>query len=95
MVRGLAAILRVADGLDRTHFGTVRNVHVSYAPGKAYIDVDAGSEHAELELWTCEKRIDLLAKLLGRRIVLRQRVGRKKPVVIDAAARIVGRRKAI
>jgi len=95
MVRGLAAILRVADGLDRTHFGTVRNVHVSYAPGKVYIDVDAGSEHAELELWTCEKRIDLLAKLLGRRIVLRQRVGRKKPAVIDAAARIVGRRKAV
>jgi exopolyphosphatase/guanosine-5'-triphosphate,3'-diphosphate pyrophosphatase len=96
MVRALAAILRVADGLDRTHFGVVKNVHVSYAPGKLYIDVDSASERADLELWTCEKRIDLLAKLLGRRVVLRQRIdGRKKSPLIDASAAIVGRQRAV
>jgi len=96
MVRALAAILRVADGLDRTHFGVVRNVHVSYAPGKLYIDVDSGSERADLELWTCEKRIDLLAKLLGRRVVMRQRIGgRRKPAVIDASAAIARRQRAV
>ena len=92
MVRALAAILRVADGLDRTHFGIVRNVHVSYAPGKLYLDVDSGSERADLELWTCERRVDLLAKLLGRRVTLRQRIdGRKKSPLMDASAAIAGR----
>jgi exopolyphosphatase/guanosine-5'-triphosphate,3'-diphosphate pyrophosphatase len=96
MVRALAAILRVADGLDRTHFGMVKGVHLSYAPGKLYIDVDSGSERADLELWTCEKRVDLLAKLLDRRIVLRQRVGgRRKPSLIDASAAIARRRGAL
>jgi exopolyphosphatase/guanosine-5'-triphosphate,3'-diphosphate pyrophosphatase len=95
MVRALAAILRVADGLDRTHFGVVKNVHLSYAPGKLYIDADSGSERADLELWTCEKRVDLLAKLLGRRVILRQREGRKKPSLLDASAGVVGRQKAV
>jgi exopolyphosphatase/guanosine-5'-triphosphate,3'-diphosphate pyrophosphatase len=96
MVRALAAILRVADGLDRTHFGIVKNVHPSVAPGKLYLDIDSGSERADLELWTSEKRIDLLAKLLGRRIVVRQRIdGRKKSPVLDLPAGIVGRQKAV
>jgi len=96
MVRALAAILRVADGLDRTHFGIVTDVHVSYTPGKMFLDVDSGSERADLELWTCEKRVDLLAKLLDRRIILRQRVGgRHKPALIDASAAIARRRRAV
>ena len=96
MVRALAAILRVADGLDRTHFGIVKNVHLSYAPGKLYIDVDSGSEPADLELWACEKRVDLLAKLLGRRVSLRQRVeGRRKSAVIDASAAMARRQRAM
>ena len=88
MVRALAAILRVADGLDRTHFGIVKNVHVSHAPGKLYIDVDSGSERADLELWACEKRVDLLAKLLGRRVALAaaRSASSRKSTVIDASA---------
>ncbi len=96
MVRALAAILRIADGLDRTHFGVVKNVHLSYAPGKLMVDVDSGSEHADLELWTCEKRVDLLAKLLGRKIVLRQRVGGgRKSALVEASAPIAKRQRAI
>jgi exopolyphosphatase / guanosine-5'-triphosphate,3'-diphosphate pyrophosphatase len=96
MVRALAAILRVADGLDRTHFGVVTDVHVSYTPGKMFLDVDSGSERADLELWTCEKRVDLLAKLLDRRIILRQRVGgRRRSALIDASAAIARRRRAV
>jgi exopolyphosphatase/guanosine-5'-triphosphate,3'-diphosphate pyrophosphatase len=96
MVRALAAILRVADGLDRTHFGVVKNVHLSHAPGKLYLDVDSGSERADLELWSGERRIDLLAKLLGRRVVLRQRVGNgRKSTVLDASAAIARRQRAM
>jgi exopolyphosphatase/guanosine-5'-triphosphate,3'-diphosphate pyrophosphatase len=72
LVRGLAAILRVADALDRSHFGVVKTVSVNYCPGRLVIEVGSGREKADLELWTCERRTDLLAKLLDRRVILRQ-----------------------
>lgn len=71
LVRGLAAILRVADALDRSHFGVVKKVSVNYSPGRMVIEVASGTEKADLELWTCERRTDLLGKLLDRRVILR------------------------
>jgi exopolyphosphatase / guanosine-5'-triphosphate,3'-diphosphate pyrophosphatase len=68
--RGLAAILRVADGLDRSHFGVVKKLKASFSPGRMVIEVNTGPESVDLELWTCERRTDLLAKLLDRRIIL-------------------------
>jgi len=64
-------LLRIADALDRTHFGVVKNLHVTKASGRLLIDVDAGAENAELELWAAERRTDLLSRLLDRPIVLR------------------------
>lgn len=72
VVRGLAAILRVADALDRTHFGVVKDIGVSYSPGRVIIGVDSGNEKADLELWTCERRTDLLSRLLDRQVVLQR-----------------------
>jgi exopolyphosphatase/guanosine-5'-triphosphate,3'-diphosphate pyrophosphatase len=72
-VRGLAALLRVADALDRTHFGVVEDVDVVRAGGKVVIRISSGREHAELELWSAERRIDLLARLLDRPVVVRPR----------------------
>jgi len=69
-VRGLAAILRVADALDRSHFGVVRGLKTRYAPGRLTIEVSADPHDGELELWTCERRTELLEKLLDRRIIL-------------------------
>ncbi|MGH7985160.1 MAG: HD domain-containing protein [Candidatus Binataceae bacterium] len=71
-VRAMAAILRVADALDRSHFGVVKNIDVSYSPGRVVIQISSDREKADLELWTCERRTDLLAKLLDRRVILRQ-----------------------
>jgi len=71
-VRGMAAILRVADALDRSHFGVVKKIDVTYSPGRFEIEVGSAREKADLELWTCERRTDLLAKLLDRRVILRQ-----------------------
>jgi exopolyphosphatase/guanosine-5'-triphosphate,3'-diphosphate pyrophosphatase len=59
-VRGLAAILRIADALDREHLGKVQSV-------KADIDAKArkmtlsvtGNEHRELEEWTVRHKSDL------------------------------------
>ncbi len=72
MVRGIAAILRVADALDRSHFGVVRAIDVRYLPGRMIIEVASDREHADLELWTGERRADLLSKLLDRRVILHQ-----------------------
>jgi exopolyphosphatase / guanosine-5'-triphosphate,3'-diphosphate pyrophosphatase len=68
--RGMAAILRVADALDRSHRSVVKTVAVVYSPGRAQIEIGSGQEKADLELWTCERRIDLLAKLLNRQVIL-------------------------
>jgi exopolyphosphatase / guanosine-5'-triphosphate,3'-diphosphate pyrophosphatase len=68
--RGMAAILRVADALDRSHRSVVKSVAVVYSPGRAQIEIGSGPEKADLELWTCERRIDLLAKLMDRRVTL-------------------------
>jgi len=73
IVRGLAALIRVADALDRSHFSVVKDLNVSYTPGRLIIAVAANGDKPDLELWTCERRTDLLAKLLERRVVLAQR----------------------
>ena len=80
IVRGLAALLRVADALDRTHFGVVKRLLVEKTAGRVVLHVDAGGENAELELWAAERRVDLLSRLLDRPVVLR-------PVVSRAGAR--------
>jgi len=36
------------------------------------VEVASDRDKADLELWTGERRTDLLAKLLDRRVVLRQ-----------------------
>ena len=70
IARGMAAILRVADALDRSHRSVVKTVAVVYSPGRAQIEIGSGRAKADLELWTCERRIDLLTKLMDRRVIL-------------------------
>jgi exopolyphosphatase / guanosine-5'-triphosphate,3'-diphosphate pyrophosphatase len=70
LVRGFAAILRIADALDRSHFGVIKKVEVTYSPGRIVVGVDSRREKADLELWTCERRTDLLARLMERQVVL-------------------------
>jgi exopolyphosphatase/guanosine-5'-triphosphate,3'-diphosphate pyrophosphatase len=71
VVRGLAALLRVADALDRTHFGVIRRLEVSRTSRRLVIAADSGNESAELELWAAERRVDLLSRLLDCPVVLR------------------------
>jgi exopolyphosphatase / guanosine-5'-triphosphate,3'-diphosphate pyrophosphatase len=85
-VRGLAAILRLADALDRTHFGVVRGLEVAVTAHRVTIDVEAG-ENPELELWAAERRVDLLSRILDRHIVLRCRGAAARPIRLRAGAR--------
>ena len=76
VVRRLAAILRVADGLDRGHRRHVRRVDVARGRrGGLRIDVwaEAGSE---LEVWSAQQKADLLAEMCGGPIRFRLHVAR-------------------
>jgi exopolyphosphatase/guanosine-5'-triphosphate,3'-diphosphate pyrophosphatase len=69
LVRVLAAILRVAIGLDRSHEGRVEQVRA--AIGEHHISITArpaGDADINLELYTARERSGLLAELSGRNV---------------------------
>lgn len=66
-VRRLAALLRVADGLDRGHVAAVEHLRVRQVGGKVAIEATPrlATTDLKLELWGATRKSDLLAKLLG------------------------------
>ena len=64
VVRRLAALLRVADGLDRGHRRHVRSIKVARRGPALHIDVLA-EEGSELEVWSAQQKADLLEEVLG------------------------------
>lgn len=66
----LAGILRIADGLDRTHFGIVQRVVVKSTARTIEIRV-AASGDAQLEMGFAAQKADLLTETLGKAVRLR------------------------
>jgi exopolyphosphatase/guanosine-5'-triphosphate,3'-diphosphate pyrophosphatase len=64
-VRCLAAMLRVADGLDRSHFQTIRGVKVEAGRRRVTIGVEA-REDAEIEIFTARRKGALFERVFGR-----------------------------
>lgn len=64
-VPALAALLRIADGLDRSHFGVVKSVDCSIRPGRVIFKLSTDKD-AELEMWQAKERSDLFEHLFGR-----------------------------
>jgi exopolyphosphatase/guanosine-5'-triphosphate,3'-diphosphate pyrophosphatase len=71
-VQWLSAMLRVAEGLDRSHYQLVKSVDVARRAGNFVLRVTA-TRDAQLELWAARHRTDPLERLLGKpvRITLR------------------------
>lgn len=67
LVRRLAAILRVADGLDRGHAGRVQRVGVRDRGGALTVEA-AGPGNLDLELWGASAKADMLAAESGRAV---------------------------
>ena len=67
-VRRLAALLRVADGLDRGHVSAVERVHVRRADDGA-LEISATPHpvagQCRLELWGAARKSELLADVAG------------------------------
>ncbi|MDQ2889869.1 MAG: HD domain-containing protein, partial [Gemmatimonadota bacterium] len=69
-IKRLAAILRVADGLDRGHAGAVEDIDVALTRSKLAIHaVPAGASYdLRLELWGASRKSALLEQILGHPI---------------------------
>lgn len=67
-VRLLSALLRIADGLDRTHFSIVKTVDVKIGATIKIIAHVTGD--AELEAWAAKGRADLFERIFRRRVQL-------------------------
>jgi exopolyphosphatase/guanosine-5'-triphosphate,3'-diphosphate pyrophosphatase len=71
-VRVGAALLRIADGLDRTSCSVVTEVKCRVRPDEVELLVDSRGD-AELEIWSGQSRGRLFEKVFDRRLVVRKR----------------------
>jgi exopolyphosphatase/guanosine-5'-triphosphate,3'-diphosphate pyrophosphatase len=70
VVRRMAALLRVADGLDRGHAQAVGSLATLLTPDRLTISVAPSTKGNDLSLecWAAERKADVLAKALGRSV---------------------------
>ena len=64
VINVLSALLRIADGLDRSQFSVVQNIDVKL--GKTVVITAQVSGDAELEIWAARGRSDLFEKVFKR-----------------------------
>lgn len=64
-IKKLAGILRVADGLDRSHYQNVKSLRVEIHTDNVTIAIQTQSD-PELEIWGATRKSELLAKKLNR-----------------------------
>ena len=68
-VTALVALLRLADGLDRSHLGTVRHVHVGIGRGgEVTVGIQADGD-ADLQLWGVRRKRELFERVFGRPVI--------------------------
>lgn len=72
MVRWLSAILRIAEGLDRSHYQLVKSIDV-LRPAGGYVLRVTASRDAQLELWAARQRTKALSRLLDRTVRIAMR----------------------
>jgi exopolyphosphatase/guanosine-5'-triphosphate,3'-diphosphate pyrophosphatase len=69
-VQRLAAILRIAGGLDRSRSQQVRDVRASVDHGRALLEVVSDQE-PQVDIWGAERRTDLFEKVFGMKVDVR------------------------
>jgi exopolyphosphatase/guanosine-5'-triphosphate,3'-diphosphate pyrophosphatase len=68
-VRALAAILRIADALDREHKSKVVDVHASVGKTRVRLKIE-GAEDRELEEWTLVHKCELFRDVFALDVIL-------------------------
>jgi exopolyphosphatase / guanosine-5'-triphosphate,3'-diphosphate pyrophosphatase len=69
-IRAIAGILRVADGLDRSHFQNVKNMEVEVTEQNITLTLDTIGD-PELEIWGAMRKRELFEKLFNRTLVIK------------------------
>lgn len=65
----LVALLRLADGLDRSHLGTVRHVHVlAVDAGAVTLGIEADGD-TDLQLWGVRRKRELFTRVFGLEVI--------------------------
>jgi len=64
-VRALAGILRIADGLDRSHYGVVRDLIAVRRSDRLTLQLASEGDDAALEIWEARRRAGLLEEVVG------------------------------
>jgi exopolyphosphatase/guanosine-5'-triphosphate,3'-diphosphate pyrophosphatase len=64
----LTALLRLADGLDRSHHGIVQDIEMARHNGRMQVRLSTGGRDAELELWAAERKTEAWEKCFGSEI---------------------------
>lgn len=70
-VRQLASILRIAEGLDRSHFQNVVALEVDLTDDTLRIRLDSQGD-PELELWAADQEADLFRDVFGLKVVVEE-----------------------
>ncbi len=71
VVRKLASILRIADGLDRTHSNAVKDVNCILNNGELVMKLESSASnnnHLELEIWGAESKKELFEETYGVKV---------------------------
>lgn len=76
-LRPLTALLRIADGLDRSRSGAVEHLDVRIGPSLAVIRITARDD-CELELWGARRKRELFEKTFGRDLEFAVTPGRRR-----------------
>jgi exopolyphosphatase/guanosine-5'-triphosphate,3'-diphosphate pyrophosphatase len=70
VVKILAAILRVADSLDRKHSGTVEEIGIHSNDSDIKFLLNINSDNIDIELWSLERRKALFEEVFGKKLVV-------------------------
>ena len=63
-----ASLLRLADGLDRSHASVIRNLQCKLDDGKKIKCILDARGDAELEIWGARRKMDCFEQVFGRKI---------------------------
>ncbi|UCF05161.1 MAG: HD domain-containing protein [bacterium] len=70
IVEWLAGILRVADGLDRSHFNCVQNITCRISRDEVTLCLETKTR-CDTEVWGAERKAQLLERKLGKKLVFK------------------------
>jgi exopolyphosphatase/guanosine-5'-triphosphate,3'-diphosphate pyrophosphatase len=73
-VKRLSALLRLADGLDRTHTQRVKSLRCRWTPGQLMVTVSA-DQKPEVDLWGAREKGKLFKKVFGADVKIVWRSG--------------------